>query len=103
MNDTLGPIAIAASRTRRHLQNLCREAADKSDGRLPKGVDATYLGEECLDRFNIWVSSLGVFQKGEASLDQRIHGGYLAEEILRLLGQLDGFVLEREHIKAVNL
>ena len=96
MSTTLGPISICAARTKRHLRDLCHEAERRSET-LPDGVDIIYLREECLDRFNIWVSSLGVFQKGEASLDQRIpSGGYLAEEILRLLEQLEGFVLERE-------
>jgi hypothetical protein len=97
MDSLPGRITVSASRTRRHLQSVCREASKRANEKLPDGVDLVYLREECLDRFNIWASSLGVFQKGDASVDQRISSGYMAEEFVRLLDQLDGFVLEREY------
>lgn len=58
-------------------------------------IDPQYL-KDCLDRFNIWAGSLGVFQKGNASLDSRISSGSLAKEVLRLLKQLDCFTSERK-------
>ncbi|KXX77505.1 Ankyrin-1 [Madurella mycetomatis] len=85
-----GPIFAEASRTRRRLRDLCNHAAAQTEsGAIPDGVDADskYLAE-CLDRFNIWAGSLGVFQKGDASLDARLSNHILAREVIRLLKQL---------------
>ncbi len=92
------PILVEASLTRRHLRDLCTDASAKTkSGTLPDGVEAdhSYL-TDCLDRFNIWAESLGVFQKGEASLDARLSNHILAREVLRLLKQLDAVTSDRE-------
>ncbi|KAI2638009.1 ankyrin repeat-containing domain protein [Hypomontagnella submonticulosa] len=88
-----GEIMIEASRTRRHLRELCAEISTKIDsGSLPDGVYADSNGlTDCIDRFNIWAGSLGVFQKGDASLDARLSNHLLLREVVRLLTQLDTF------------
>lgn len=89
---------VEASRTRRRLRELCLDTSKKlASGEMPEGVDVDdgYLSD-CLDRFNIWAGSLGVFQKGEASLDSRLFSHVLVKEVIRLLRQLDGFISDRE-------
>ena len=98
MASNLGPIAVQASKTRRHLQELCLNITNGiQSNSIPEGVhvDAQSL-TDCLGRFNIWVGSLGVFQNGEASLDFRISTEGLAQEVLRLLNQLYFYASERE-------
>jgi hypothetical protein len=93
-----GPIMVEASKTRRRLRELCFDLGKKiASGDVPEGVDAddAYLSD-CLDRFNIWAGSLGVFQKGEASLDSRLSSHVLVKEVIRLLRQLDQFTSDRE-------
>ena len=93
-----GPIMVEASKTRRRLKELCFDICKKvASGDMPEGVDAddAYLSD-CLDRFNIWAGSLGVFQKGEASLDSRLSSHVLVKEVIRLLRQLDQFTSDRE-------
>ena len=93
-----GPIMVEASRTRRRLRELCLEVERRAASRIiPEGVDAdgSHL-LDCLDRLNIWAGSLGVFQKGEASLDSRLANHILAREVIRLLKQLDQFVSDRK-------
>jgi hypothetical protein len=98
MTVALGPIAIEAAKTRRHLQGLHSEIVqrERSETCL-ESVDADpgYIAD-CLSRFNIWVGSVGVFQSGEASLDYGICSPSLSEEVVRLLKQLGGFTLERK-------
>ncbi|KAL2267919.1 hypothetical protein VTJ83DRAFT_5196 [Remersonia thermophila] len=94
------PIFAAASQTRRLLRELRGDAADKAQrGALPHGVevDPIYL-TDCLDRFNLWGGSLGVFQKGDASLDARLSNHVVAREVLRLLKQLDAVVSDLREI-----
>ncbi|KAA6414043.1 MAG: hypothetical protein FRX48_02405 [Lasallia pustulata] len=96
MASNLGPIAVNAFKTRRHLQELCLDITNRTQSdAIPERVtaDAQDLAD-CLGRFNIWVGGLGVFQNGEASLDFRISTEGLAQEVLRLLGQLDFFTSE---------
>jgi hypothetical protein len=93
-----GSIAADASRTRRHLRDLCHDIAAKTESdTVPNGVNADnkYLAD-CLDRFNIWAESLAVFQEGEASLDARLSNHILAREVLQLLKQLDTTVADRK-------
>lgn len=93
-----GPISVEASRIRRHLRDLCKNIAAKTEsGTVPDGVDANskYLAD-CFDRFNIWAGSLGVLQKGDASLDARLSNHILAREVLRLLKQLDTVLSDRK-------
>ncbi|KAK0742061.1 hypothetical protein B0T21DRAFT_306459 [Apiosordaria backusii] len=95
-----GPIMVEASKARRHLRELCDVVLTKTqETTVPEGVhgDAKYL-TGCLDRFNIWAGSLGVFQKGEASLDARLSNHMLAREVIRLLKQLDAFTLDLRQI-----
>lgn len=91
-------IMVEASKTRRHLQELCVDLDEriKADN-LPEGVygDSQYLAD-CLDRFNIWAGSLGVFQRGDASLDSRLSNHSLVREVLRLLKQVDIFTSARK-------
>ncbi len=100
MAPSLGPIVVEASKARRHLRELCVEVVErvKADN-IPEGVhaDGQYLAD-CFDRFNIWAGSLGVFQKGDASLDSRLANHGLVREVLRLLNQLDLFTSERKWI-----
>ncbi|KAI1169463.1 ankyrin repeat-containing domain protein [Nemania sp. FL0916] len=89
-------IMVEAAKARRNLQDLCAETVKKIDSRsLPSDVhaDKRHLGD-CVDRFNIWAGSLGVFQKGDASLDARLSSHLLLHEVVRLLKQLDAFTLE---------
>lgn len=91
-------IIVEASKTRRHLRELCIDVAERIEAdNLPEGVhaDAQYLAD-CLDRFNIWAGTLGVFQRGDASLDSRLSNRSLVREILRLLKQIDLFCSARE-------
>ena len=92
-----GPITIEASKTRRHLRDLCVNIATRiQSSTVPEGVDADdkYL-TDCLDRFNIWAGSLGVFQKEDSSLDARLLNHILSREVLQLLRQLDTFISDR--------
>lgn len=94
---SLAPILTEASQTRRHLRDLCNNIASKiTANALPDGVEADhrYL-TDCVDRFNIWAGSLGVFQKGDASLDARLSNHILGREVLRLLKQLDTVTSDR--------
>lgn len=91
-------IMVEASKTRRHLRELCVDVAERIEAdNLPEGVhaDAQYLAE-CLDRFNIWAGTLGVFQRGDASLDSRLSNHSLVREVLRLLKQVDLFSSTRK-------
>jgi len=101
MDAALGPIATQAAKVRRKLQDLSLEVArrgqrEAGSDSLPHGVDidADYLAD-CLVRFNVWVASIGVFQKGDASLDFRLSNEDLTREILRLLRQLGSLIGER--------
>ena len=100
MATTPGEIMIAASKTRRHLRELRVEISTKIGSEtLPDGVYANSDGlADCIDRFNIWAGSLGVFQKGDASLDARLSNHILLREVVRLLEQLDTFCSDRELI-----
>lgn len=105
MSSALGPIAAQAVKVRRSLQNVCQEvekrrgdaAGAEGEARSLEGieVDIGYL-RDCLSRFNLWLASVGVFQKGTSSLDTRLTSQDLSAEILRLLRQLDDFIDERE-------
>jgi hypothetical protein len=100
MTSNPGPIMQGALKTRRHLRDLISQITTKLElGKISSGVeaDAEYL-TDCLDRFNIWTRSLGVFQQGEASLDARLSNHYLAREVLRLLKQLNVFTSDCKHI-----
>ncbi|KAI0451144.1 ankyrin repeat-containing domain protein [Xylaria acuta] len=44
------------------------------------------------DRFNTWAGSLGVFQKGESSLDARLSNHYVSHGVVGLLKQLGHFI-----------
>ncbi|KAK3364662.1 ankyrin repeat-containing domain protein [Lasiosphaeria hispida] len=95
-----GPIMVEASRARRRLRELCLDMGRKiTSGAVPQGVDAddSYLSS-CLDRLNIWAGSLGVFQKGEASLDSRLSSHILVREVVRLLRQLNQLISDFQSI-----
>ncbi|KIW92860.1 uncharacterized protein Z519_06709 [Cladophialophora bantiana CBS 173.52] len=96
----LGSIAVEASKTRRRLQELCLDIATRAQSAgLPDRVEIDPQDlTDCLDQFNIWAGSLCVSQRGEASLDFRISGGGLAQEVLRLLHQLYFFTSELQAI-----
>lgn len=91
-------IVVEALKTRRHLRELCVDVAERIEAdNLPDGVhaDAQYLAD-CLDRFNIWAGTLGVFQRGDASLDSRLSNRSLVREVFRLLKQVDLFSSARK-------
>ncbi|KAK0704394.1 hypothetical protein B0H67DRAFT_557217 [Lasiosphaeris hirsuta] len=91
---------LEASRARRRLRELCLDMGrKKTSGAVPEGVDAddSYLSS-CLDRLNIWAGSLGVFQKGEASLDSRLSSHMLVKEVVRLLRQLNQLISDFQSI-----
>lgn len=91
-------IMVEASKTRRQLRELCIDVAERIEAEnLPEGVhaDPQYLAD-CLDRFNIWAGTLGVFQQGDASLDSRLSNRSLVREVLRLLKQIDLFSSARK-------
>ncbi|KAK4142636.1 ankyrin-1 [Dichotomopilus funicola] len=90
MDDSAAPIMVEASKNRRHLRDLISEITTKVDlGKISTEVEADpkYL-----------TGSLGVFQKGEASLDARLSNHYLAREVIRLLKQLDVFTSDLRDI-----
>ncbi len=93
-----------ASQTKRHLRGLCNDiAARTTSGTLPEGVEADHdYFTDCLDRFNIWAGSLGVFQSGDASLDARLSNHILARLSNHILARLSNHILARlsNHILA---
>ena len=101
MASGVGPIGAKAASCKQKFQAACKTASTSSAPQqacLLEGFDAKNLTDS-YDRFNVWISSLGVLQKGRASLDFRISHDNLATEALRLLGQLEFFVSERQLIR----
>ncbi|KAI1327596.1 ankyrin repeat-containing domain protein [Xylariaceae sp. FL0255] len=89
-------ILVEAAKARRQLKDLCLQNTQKlNSDDIPNGVELDSQGlTEYVHRFNIWASSLGVFQKGDASLDSRLSNHRMSREITRLLKQLHVFTSE---------
>jgi hypothetical protein len=88
-----GPIGRLAAECKQVLYDLCGSIETKPmcNIQLPEGLDVALI-RDCRDRFNIWTGSLGALQRGAASLDSRLSDHEIAQEVIRLLKQLESFI-----------
>jgi hypothetical protein len=93
MSSNPGPIGQLAAKCKQALYNLYGSIETKISGNtlMLEGVDLNLI-RDCRDRFNMWTGSLGALQRGAASLDSRLSDHEIAQEIIRLLKQLQLFI-----------